>query len=91
MKSSIDNFRNMIKAIKPDILTELCETFLTDHEAAMSKLLLLSQEHKLFLDSIDIKEYMMIMQSNGEFDYVECFGIQLCENSLYKRFHPSTN
>ena len=89
MRSSIDNFRAMMKAVKPEMITEICETFLTDHDAAMKILFRLSEERKLFLTLVDIKEYMMIMQSNGEFDYVECFGIQLCENSLYKRFHPS--
>ena len=91
MTSSIENFRNMINSFKPNVLTEICETFLTDHDAAMKLLLNLSEDSQLFFDEADIKEYMMIMQANGEFDYVECFGIQLCENSLYKKFHPSND
>ena len=91
MRSTIDSFRTMIKSVKPDFLTELCETFLTDHEKAMKNLLCLSKEYELSLNAIDIKEYMMIMQSNGEFDSVECFGIELGDNSLYKKFHPSSD
>ena len=36
-----------------------------------------------------IKNYMTDMHSNGEFDDVICFGIELSENQLYKKFHPS--
>ena len=41
------------------------------------------------VDDLEIKNYMSDMHSNGEFDNVICFGTELSENQLYKKFHPS--
>ena len=41
------------------------------------------------IDDSEIKDYMSEMHSNGDFDNVTCFGIELSENQLYKKFHPS--
>ena len=91
MQSSISSFRRMIKSINHQSLIELCEKFLTDHEDAMRTLLDLSENYGLCIDEVDAKRYMMDMQLKGEFDSVECFGIELGDNSLYKKFHPSVN
>ena len=40
-------------------------------------------------DNTDIKEFMSKMHSNGDFDDIICFGIELSENLLYKKFHPA--
>ena len=42
----------------------------------------------LILDNTEIKDHMSTMHSNGDFDNVVCFGIELSENQLYKKFHP---
>ena len=41
------------------------------------------------IDDSEIKNYMSDMHSSGDFDNVVCFGIELSENQLYKKFHPS--
>ena len=41
------------------------------------------------IDDSKIKDYMSEMHSKGDFDNVICFGIELSENQLYKKFHPS--
>ena len=43
----------------------------------------------LIFDSIEIKDHMSMMHSNGDFDGIVCFGIELSENQLYKKFHPA--
>ena len=46
-------------------------------------------ESGLIFDSQEIKDNMTIMHKNGDFDRIVCFGIELSENQLYKKFHPS--
>ena len=40
-------------------------------------------------DNKEIKDHMTMMHRHGEFDDIICFGIELSENQLYKKFHPS--
>ena len=86
--SNINQFRKMIKDLKSDILSEICEQFLFDHEGAMRTLAEYCYKFGLHIDDLEIKDYMSSMHSNGEFDDVVCFGIELSENQLYKKFHP---
>tara|TARA_B100000902_G_C26397890_1_gene476341 strand:+ start:152 stop:391 length:240 start_codon:yes stop_codon:yes gene_type:complete len=79
----------MIKDLKSDILSEICEQFLFDHEGAMKKLSEYCDRFGINVDDSEIKDYMSDMHSGGEFDNVVCFGIELSENQLYKKFHPS--
>ena len=79
----------MIKNLKRETLSELCEQFLFDHEGAMRVLLEYSKEFGMNIDGLEIKDYMTEMHLGGEFDHVVCFGIELSENQLYKKFHPS--
>ncbi len=58
-----------MKSIKP-VLNLTWRFILTNYEEAIKSLLFLINDQKLSHSAIDIKEYMMIMQSNGEFDSV---------------------
>ena len=82
------DFQNMIINLKEESLSELCESFLTDHEAAMELLTKYCDDFGLMFSDIEIKDHMTQMHSNGDFDNVVCFGIELSENQLYKKFHP---
>ena len=87
--SNINEFKEMIKSMKTDILSEICEQFLYDHEGAMMKLTECCISFGMHIKELEIKNYMTEMHSNGDFDSVICFGIELSENQLYKKFHPS--
>ncbi len=87
--SNLYDFQKMINNLNEENLSELCEEFLTNHESAMNKLFRYCSDFGLILDGQEIKDNMTIMHKNGDFDHVVCFGIQLSENQLYKRFHPS--
>ena len=82
------DFQKMINNLKEENLSELCEQFLTDHEAAMRLLSKYCRDFGLIFDNTEIKDHMSTMHSNGDFDNVVCFGIELSENQLYKKFHP---
>ena len=79
----------MINNLNQEKLSELCEKFLTDHEGAMIILSKYCTDSGLIFDNKDIKDHMSTMHSNGEFDDIVCFGIELSENQLYKKFHPA--
>ena len=85
---SFNDFHKMINNLNEENLSELCERFLTDHDSAMKILSKYCSDFGLVLDNIEIKDYMSTMHSNGDFDNVVCFGIELSENQLYKKFHP---
>ena len=87
--SNIIQFKEMIKGLKSEILSEICEQFLFDHEGAMKTLTEYCYKFGMKIDDSEIKNYMSEMHSKGEFDNVVCFGIELSENQLYKKFHPS--
>ena len=87
--SNFNDFQKMIHSLNKEKLSELCEEFLTNHEAAMSILFEYCSDFGLMYDSQEIKDNMAIMHENGDFDDIVCFGIELSENQLYKKFHPS--
>tara|TARA_Y100001968_G_C19196930_1_gene637995 strand:- start:94 stop:360 length:267 start_codon:yes stop_codon:yes gene_type:complete len=87
--SSFNDFKNMINNMNEEKLSELCEEFLTNHEAAMNTLFKCCSDVGLMFDSQEIKDNMTMMHKNGDFDNIICFGIELSENQLYKKFHPS--
>ena len=87
--NNINQFREMIKSIKSNELSEICEQFLFDHEGAMKTLSKYCYNFGMHIDEIEIKNCMSYMHSNGDFDDVVCFGIELSENQLYKKFHPA--
>ena len=87
--STFTEFQKMINNLNKENLSELCEQFLTDHEGAMKILSKYCSDYGLIFDNIDIKEHMSTMHNNGDFDDIVCFGIELSENQLYKKFHPS--
>ena len=86
--SNFNDFKKMINNLNEENLSELCEQFLTDHEGAMKILSRYCTDSGLIFDNTEIKDHMTKMHSNGDFDNVVCFGIELSENQLYKRFHP---
>ena len=87
--SDFNDFQKMINNLNEEKLSELCEEFLTNHESAMNLLFEYCSDFGLIFDSQEIKDNMTIMHNNGDFDNIICFGIELSENQLYKKFHPS--
>ena len=87
--NSFNDFKKMINNLQEENLSELCEQFLFDHEGAMKRLSQYCNEFGIILDDIAIKDYMSTMHRNGDFDNIACFGIEISENQLYKKFHPS--
>ena len=87
--SDIIKFKEMIKDLKSEVLSEICEQFLFDHEGAMRLLSDYCNNFGMHINDSQIKDYMSEMHSQGCFDNVVCFGIELSENQLYKKFHPS--
>ncbi len=87
--SSFSDFKKMMNDLNEEKLSELCEVFLTNHDAAMNMLFKYSSDFGLMFNSQEIKDNMTIMHKNGDFDDIVCFGIELSENQLYKKFHPS--
>ena len=86
--NSFNDFQKMINNLNEEKLTELGEQFLTDHESAMKMLSRYCRDVGLIFNNTEIKDHMSTMHSNGDFDNVVCFGIELSENQLYKKFHP---
>ena len=89
LMNSLNEFKTMINNLTEENLSELCEQFLFDHEGAMKTLSKYCKNSGLIFDNNEIKEHMISMHSTGDFDNVLCFGIELSENQLYKKFHPS--
>ena len=87
--STFNDFKKMINNLNEENLSELCEQFLTDHETAMKVLSKYCSDSGLIFDNKEIKDHMSTMHSNGDFDDIVCFGIELSENQLYKKFHPA--
>ena len=87
--STFSDFKKMINNLNEEKLSELCEEFLTNHDAAMKMLFEYSSDFGLMFNSQEIKDNMTIMHKNGDFDNIVCFGIELSENQLYKKFHTS--
>ena len=87
--SNFNDFEKVINNLNKENLSELCEQFLTDHESAMKTLSKYCSDSGLIFDNKDIKDHMSMMHSNGDFDDIVCFGIELSENQLYKKFHPA--
>ncbi len=86
--TDINSFRGMIKDLQIDKLSEICEQFLFDHEGAMITLSECCSNLGIEISDSEIKDHISTMHSNGDFDHVICFGIELSENQLYKKFHP---
>ena len=87
--SNINQFKELINELKSKDLSEICEQFLFDHEWAMKRLKEYCYKFGIKIDDSEIKDYMSDMHSNGYFDNVVCFGIELSENQLYIKFYPS--
>ena len=75
--STFSDFKKMINNLNEEKLSELCEEFLTNHDAAMNMLFEYSSDFGLMFNSQEIKDNMTIMHKNGDFDHIVCFGIEL--------------
>ena len=86
--SKFEQFKEFLLGINSDKLSDLCERFIYDHEAATKTTKELSDSFGLTLTMENIKDYITEMHKDGDFDDVYCWGIQLGSNDLYKKFHP---
>ena len=84
----LSQFKKMIGSLDENILADLCEQFVYDHEAALKATLELTTNFGMNVDSSQVKQFITEMHPNGDFDDVECWGLKLGTNDLYKKFHP---
>lgn len=80
--SNIIQFKEMIKDLKSEVLSEICKQFLFDHEGAMRILSKHCNNFGIHIDDSEIKDYKSDMHSKDDFDNVVFFGIELSENQL---------
>ena len=80
-------FKEMINCLDQDMLACLCEQYVYDHDGALAATIKLSKEPGLHINSNQVKDFITEMHKNGDFDHVECWGLKLGSNDLYKKFH----
>ena len=80
-------FKNMIRSLEPETLSNLCEQFVYDHEGAIDASIQFASSYGLTVDSEKVKDFITEMHKNGDFDHVECWGSELGDNELYRKFH----
>ena len=85
--SSLTEFRSMTKSLEPDILGSLCEQFVYDHDGAINATIEFASDYGLTVNPKEVKEFITQMHQDGDFDEVECWGLDLGSNDLYKKFH----
>ncbi len=64
--SNSNDFQKMINNLNEEKLSELCEEFLTNHEAAMNILVNYCSDFGLRYNTQEIKDNMTIMHKNGD-------------------------
>ncbi len=84
---TLEDFRKMTKSLDKGILSDLCEQFVYDHEGAMQETMRFASQFGLELNCMQVKNFITEMHLNGDFDDVECWGLPLGCNDLYKKFH----
>tara|TARA_B100000700_G_scaffold264273_1_gene301932 strand:- start:353 stop:616 length:264 start_codon:yes stop_codon:yes gene_type:complete len=85
---SLEEFRKMMGELEEDVLATLCEQFVYDHEGAINATIKFAADFGLSIEANGVKELVTEMHKSGDFDHVECWGLQLGSNDLYKKFHP---
>ena len=85
---SLEEFRQMIKSLDEESLAELCEQFVYDHEGAIKATIKFAAEFGITIEQQGVKDFITEMHKVGDFDNVECWGLNLGSNDLYKKFHP---
>ena len=86
--ATLEQFRKMIKGLDDDSLTELCEQFVYDHDGAIKATIKFATDFGISIEPKSVKDFVTEMHKNGEFDHVQCWGLELGSNDLYKKFHP---
>ncbi len=86
--TTLEQFRNMIKELDPNDLANLCEQFVYDHEGAINATIRFASDFGITIDTEGVKDFVTEMHKIGDFDHVECWGLNLGSNDLYKKFHP---
>ncbi len=81
-------FRGLMKSLGTETIINLCEQFVYDHEGAIEVTRQCSANAGLNLSTLQIKDFISQMHKYGDFDEVECWGLKLGSNDLYKKFHP---
>ena len=85
---SLERFKLMIKNLDQDVLATLCEQFVYDHEGAINATIRFAADFGISIEPKVVKGFITEMHKNGDFDHVECWGLELGSNDLYKKFHP---
>ena len=85
---TLDQFREMIKGLDEDVLSNLCEQFVYDHEGAIKATIEFAADFGIAIEPKVVKDFITEMHKIGDFDHVECWGLDLGSNDLYKKFHP---
>tara|TARA_B100000700_G_C14539261_1_gene621213 strand:- start:43 stop:303 length:261 start_codon:yes stop_codon:yes gene_type:complete len=85
--TTIDQFRKMINSLDDGVLADLCEQFVYDHEGAIKATIKFATDSGLLVNPNLVKDFITEMHQKGEFDHVECWGLELGANDLYKKFH----
>ena len=85
---TLDEFRQALKGLDEDVLSDLCERFVYDHEGAMKATIKFVADFGISIEPKVVKEFIGEMHRIGDFDDVECWGLDLGSNDLYKKFHP---
>tara|TARA_Y100001968_G_C19416228_1_gene749160 strand:+ start:70 stop:333 length:264 start_codon:yes stop_codon:yes gene_type:complete len=86
--ATLDEFRSMIKSLDDDVLANLCEQFVYDHEGAITAVIQFASDFGISVEAKGVKDFVTEMHKTGDFDHVECWGLDLGSNDLYKKFHP---
>ena len=85
---SLERFKLMIKNLDQDVLATLCEQFVYDHEGAINATIEFAADFGISIEPKVVKGFITEMHKSGDFDHVECWGLELGSNDLYKKFHP---
>ena len=86
--ATLEQFKEMITRLDQDVLANLCEQFVYDHEGAINATINFAADFGLTIEPSGVKDFVTEMHKSGDFDHVECWGLQLGSNDLYKKFHP---
>ncbi len=75
--SAFSDYKKMMDNLNEEKLSDLFKVFLTNNDAAMNILFKYSSDFGLMFNSQEIKENMIFMHKNGNFDNIDYFGIEL--------------
>ena len=85
--TTLHQFREMINGLDENDLATLCEQFVYDHEGAIKATIGFAKDVGIIIEAQRVKYFVTEMHKSGDFDHVECWGLELGSNDLYKKFH----